>query len=288
MKRERKTRIIAFFILLLQYGTALQAQELPNENILRYIETYAPLALKEMNRTGVPAAIKLAQGILETNAGQSELVGKSNNHFGIKCKSTWTGDKVYHDDDEAGECFRKYESAEASYLDHSNYLKSQPRYAFLFEYESDDYAAWAWGLKKAGYATNPIYAQSLIKYIETYRLTDLHEYLDEEDEELDLSEYFESLKNPSALPPLTRANNGPREETSLEDRDTEKKGTSLSNIFKHSKKTKSKKPKIYIVKKGDSLYSIAKKYKTTVEALKKSNKLKKDALQPGQKIKIKK
>jgi len=288
MKRERKTRIIAFFILLFQYGTALQAQELPNENILRYIETYAPLALKEMNRTGVPAAIKLAQGILETNAGQSELVGKSNNHFGIKCKSTWTGDKVYHDDDEAGECFRKYESAEASYLDHSNYLKSQPRYAFLFEYDSDDYASWAWGLKKAGYATNPIYAQSLIKYIETYRLTDLHEYLDEDEEELDLSEYFESLKNPSALPPLTRANNGPREETSMEDRDSEKKGTSLSSIFRHSKKTKSKKPKIYIVKKGDSLYSIAKKYKTTVEALKKSNKLKKDALQPGQKIKIKK
>jgi murein DD-endopeptidase MepM/ murein hydrolase activator NlpD len=288
MKREGKVSIVAFLILLLQASFSIKAQDLPNENILRYIETYAPLALKEMNRTGVPAAIKIAQGILETNAGQSDLVNKSNNHFGIKCKSSWTGEKVYHDDDEAGECFRKYESAEASYLDHSDYLKSQPRYAFLFEFDSNDYAAWAWGLKKAGYATNPIYAQSLIKYIETYRLTDLHDYLDEEEEDPDLSEYFASLRSPIALPPLTKANNGPREETSLDERDSEKKGGYISTIFKHNSKVKTKGSKTYTVKKGDSLYSIARKYKTTVEALKKSNKLKKDALQPGQKLKIKK
>lgn len=249
MKREGKVSIVAFLILLLQASVSIKAQDLPNENILRYIETYAPLALKEMNRTGVPAAIKLAQGILETNAGQSELVGKSNNHFGIKCKSSWNGEKVYHDDDAIGECFRKYENAEASYLDHSDYLKSQPRYAFLFDYDANDYAAWAWGLKKAGYATNPIYAQSLIKYIETYRLTDLHDYLEEEEDDLDLSDYFESLKNPSALPPLTRENNGPREETTLDERDSNKKIAPVSNIFRHTKKTKSKGHKTYIVKR---------------------------------------
>ena len=279
--------ILAVILFLLQSAVSLKAQELPNENILRYIETYAPLALKEMNRTGVPAAIKLAQGILETNAGQSELVSKSNNHFGIKCKSTWTGDKVYHDDDAAGECFRKYASAEDSYLDHSDYLKSQPRYAFLFDYDQDDYAAWAWGLKKAGYATNPVYAQSLIKYIETYRLTDLHNYMDEEDEDPDLSEYFESLKGPLPLPSLTRENNGPREESSFESSTATKTKTHGSRSL-HEKKLKLRGHKTYTVKKGDSLYSIAKKYKTTVEALKKANKLKKDALQPGQKIKIKK
>ena len=287
MKREGKVCIIAFFILLLQASVSIKAQELPNENILRYIETYAPLALKEMNRTGVPAAIKLAQGILETNAGQSDLVNKSNNHFGIKCKSSWTGEKVYHDDDAIGECFRKYETPEASYLDHSDYLKSQPRYAFLFDYDSNDYAAWAWGLKKAGYATNPIYAQSLIKYIETYRLTELHDYLDEEEENPDLSEYFASLKNPIPLSSQTRDSNGPHEETYTEG-EAEKKSRYIPNIFKHSSKAKSKGTKTYTVKKGDSLYSIAKKYKTTVEALKKTNKLKKDALQPGQKLKIKK
>ena len=287
MKRERNISILAFFIFLFQFSPALNAQDLPNENILRYIETYAPLALKEMNRTGVPAAIKLAQGILETNAGQSDLVYKSNNHFGIKCKSSWTGEKVYHDDDAIGECFRKYESAEASYLDHSDYLKSQPRYAFLFDYDANDYAAWAWGLKKAGYATNPIYAQTLIKYIEAYRLTDLHDYLDEEEEELDLSEYFASLKNANALSTITRDNNGPHEET-YTGGESEKKSRHISNIFKHSSKSKTKGSRTYVVKKGDSLYSIAKKYKTTVEVLKKTNKLKKDALQPGQKIKIKK
>lgn len=264
----------ALIILVMNLLRPVHAQEVLNENILRYIETYAPLALKEMSRTGVPAAIKIAQGILETNAGQSDLVMKSNNHFGIKCKSSWTGEKVYHDDDEQGECFRKYASATDSYLDHSDYLKSQPRYAFLFEYDADDYAAWAWGLKKAGYATNPVYAQTLIKYIESYRLTDLHNYLDEGEEEPDLSEYFNALNSSAALAPLTRENHGPRESASEEPSFRPKKKRSSTTV--------------YTVKKGDSLYSIARKYKTTVAILKKTNKLKREALQPGQKIKIKK
>ena len=170
MKTSKK--IIPIFILLLAWFSNAFTQEPLNQNIITYIQTYQEMAIKEMQRAGVPASITLAQGILETEAGQSSLVIKSNNHFGIKCKSTWTGEKVYHDDDERGECFRKYAAAEESYRDHSDYLRSQPRYASLFEIDPLNYKAWAAGLKKAGYATNPKYAQILIKYIETYKLDD--------------------------------------------------------------------------------------------------------------------
>ena len=107
-----------------------------------------------MQRTGVPASIILAQGIHETSAGTSDLVVASNNHFGIKCKSGWTGQVVYHDDDARGECFRSYAAAKDSYRDHSDYLSQTPRYSFLFKLNPEDYESWAYGLKKAGYATN--------------------------------------------------------------------------------------------------------------------------------------
>jgi flagellum-specific peptidoglycan hydrolase FlgJ len=162
---------LAFVTGILFFVSPAIAQQ-ADPTILQYISTYRELAIREMQRTGVPAAIKLAQGILETEAGQSDLVQRSNNHFGIKCKSWWTGEKVYHDDDERGECFRKYGSAEDSYRDHSDYLKSQPRYAFLFTLDPEDYKGWAYGLKKAGYATNPKYPQIIIKFIETYSLED--------------------------------------------------------------------------------------------------------------------
>lgn len=123
-----------------------------------------------MKRMGVPAAITLAQGILETESGNSDLVKKSNNHFGIKCKANWTGASVSHDDDAAGECFRLYKNAEESYRDHSNFLRGSDRYSFLFKLDVRDYKGWAYGLKKAGYATNPAYPQILIKHIEQYNL----------------------------------------------------------------------------------------------------------------------
>lgn len=140
--------------------------------IEQYINTYKDIAIEEMQRTGVPAAIKLAQGIHETLAGTSDLVKMSNNHFGIKCKDTWTGPSVKHDDDLRNECFRKYKTAEESYRDHSNFLKSSSRYSFLFNLNPTDYKAWAYGLKKAGYATNPKYPQIIIKLIEDYHLED--------------------------------------------------------------------------------------------------------------------
>jgi len=149
---------------------AVRAQT--NEVTEQYIKTYSGIAVEEMQRTGVPAAIKLAQGILETMSGQSPLVLKSNNHFGIKCKQGYDGPYVLHDDDRPQERFMKYESAGQSYRDHSDFLKSRSRYAFLFELEPTDYKGWAYGLKRAGYATNPKYPQILIGLIERYNLAD--------------------------------------------------------------------------------------------------------------------
>ncbi|MBE2229855.1 MAG: glucosaminidase domain-containing protein [Chitinophagaceae bacterium] len=157
-----------FLFILIGGSLAVRAQQ--SEKILRYIETYKDLAIAEMQRTGVPASVKLAQGIHETQAGTSVLVLKSNNHFGIKCKTGWTGETVSHDDDARGECFRKYQSAEASYRDHSDFLKNSKRYASLFTLAPTDYTGWAEGLKKAGYATNPRYIQALVKLIEEYNL----------------------------------------------------------------------------------------------------------------------
>jgi LysM repeat protein len=137
-----------------------------------YIERHKEMAIQEMIRTGTPAAITLAQGVLETESGNSELVRKSNNHFGIKCKAEWTGDRVFHDDDESGECFRKYDSVVHSYRDHSDFLRTRAHYAFLYSLDPLDYKSWSYGLKKAGYATNPRYPQILIKTIETNNLNE--------------------------------------------------------------------------------------------------------------------
>jgi len=138
-----------------------------------YIERYAAIAVEEMQRTGIPASITLAQACLESGDGNSELARKSNNHFGIKCYSSWQGKRVYHDDDAKNECFRVYETVTESFKDHSEFLKNGQRYAFLFSYDQTDYKNWAHGLKKAGYATNPNYAPMLIKIIEDY---ELHKY----------------------------------------------------------------------------------------------------------------
>ncbi len=138
-----------------------------------YIENYKDLAIKEMLRSGVPASITLAQGILESDNGNSTLARKANNHFGIKCHSNWKGPAIYHDDDRKGECFRKYNSVYESYQDHSDFLMSGSRYSFLFELDMTDYKGWAKGLKKAGYATSPTYAEKLISLIEE---NNLHQY----------------------------------------------------------------------------------------------------------------
>jgi LysM repeat protein len=158
------------FITMVFCATIAKSQNLTP---VQYIEQYKDLAIREMKRRGVPAAITLAQGLLETESGNSDLLKKSNNHFGIKCKSNWTGIGVSHDDDAIGECFRTYKDAEESYRDHSNFLRSSDRYAPLFKLDPTDYKGWAKGLRKAGYATNPKYPDILIKNIEQY---DLQQY----------------------------------------------------------------------------------------------------------------
>jgi hypothetical protein len=139
----------------------------------QYIETYASIAVREMDAYQIPASIKMAQGILESSSGNSPLAKEAKNHFGIKCKKDWTGETYIQDDDEKNECFRKYETVLASYEDHSQFLKKGQRYASLFTLERNDYKGWAHGLKAAGYATNPQYAPLLIKTIEENRLYEL-------------------------------------------------------------------------------------------------------------------
>ena len=149
-----------------------QAQESPQPKMTRteYVEKYKSIAIAHMKRYGIPASITMAQGILESSAGNSDLARRSNNHFGIKCKKNWTGAKVYHDDDAKGECFRAYPTVEESYEDHAKFLDDSPRYDSLFAYPSNDYKSWARGLKAAGYATAPDYATRLVKIIEDMKL----------------------------------------------------------------------------------------------------------------------
>ncbi|HEY5468997.1 MAG TPA: glucosaminidase domain-containing protein [Bacteroidales bacterium] len=151
-----------------------------------YINTYKDLAVSEMKRTGIPASITLAQGMIESDFGRSRLARESNNHFGIKCHSDWTGTTIRHNDDRRNECFRKYSKAEESFYDHSDFLKSESRYRFLFDIDPTEYKVWARGLKKAGYATNPDYANMLIRKIEENNLW-----------------YFDQGYNSTSLPPQT-------------------------------------------------------------------------------------
>ncbi len=162
-------RFFVFVLLLLSFQK-VWAQD--PAIIREYISAYKDLAIEEMQRTGVPAAIKLAQGIHETTAGTSPLVLRSHNHFGIKCKSNWKGQSVKHTDDAPNECFRKYDTPIDSYKDHSDFLRANARYGSLFTLDPSDYSGWAHGLKKAGYATNPKYPLILVKLIETYNLQD--------------------------------------------------------------------------------------------------------------------
>lgn len=166
--RKLKILFLAFSIAVINKSFAQQQDPV----VIDYINTYKELAINEMKRTGIPASIKLAQGIHETSAGTSDLVRRSNNHFGLKCKKEWTGMTVKHTDDAPNECFRKYNTPDESYKDQSDYLKSQPRYASLFRLDPEDYKGWAIGLKQAGYATNPKYTQVLIRLIEEYNLQD--------------------------------------------------------------------------------------------------------------------
>lgn len=159
-----------YLILALLVPVTVLAQPQRRTTAAEYVQKYKDDAIRDMIKTGVPASITLAQGILESDAGNSNLAREANNHFGIKCHKEWTGETYIQDDDTKDECFRKYNSVLESFDDHGMFLRTRPRYAFLFDLEVTDYKGWAHGLKKAGYATNPKYADILIRIIEEHEL----------------------------------------------------------------------------------------------------------------------
>lgn len=231
----------------------------PRLTTLNYIKNFAPLAIIEMKKFKIPASITLAQGVVESGSGKSELALKSNNHFGVKCHKEWKGDYVRYDDDRKNECFRKYDHPIGSFKDHSLFLTKRGRYSFLFKLRKNDYKGWARGLKKAGYATDPKYPKKLIKIIEDYQL---YRY---DDEVLHPRRY--KRKDVDKAKPVVKIDSAPK-------------------IKKQTKiiiKTRN-----YTVVKGDTLYSISKKFGISVADLKQWNNLSSNALSIGQELKVKK
>ena len=161
--KKTLTALLLFVLPLLALSAGTGAYD-------NYIRKYSKVAVSEMRRTGVPASITLAQGLLESAAGQSYLAVEGNNHFGIKCHNNWKGKEIHKDAEVRDECFRAYSNAEASFRDHSDFLRFQNRYKSLFNLKPTDYKRWAVGLQKAGYATDPKYSEKLIKIIEDYKL----------------------------------------------------------------------------------------------------------------------
>lgn len=221
------------------------------ELVKAYVDDFKGIAKDNMRRHGVPASITLAQGILESGAGRGTLCVSANNHFGIKCHNGWEGETIHHDDDSEQECFRKYAQASESYNDHSLFLTTRGRYASLFKLPKDDYAAWAHGLKAAGYATDPKYPDKLIGLIERY---DLARY----DAEV-LGRDYEPKVRETPKPVMPK----PQEEAVA---------IALGS---------------YQVQQGDTLYSISKKHNLTVDELMRLNGLSNNAISIGQVLKVK-
>lgn len=305
---------IKAFLLSAFTALTLFVYAAPNAAYEAYIRQYAPLAAIQQVKHGVPASITLAQGLIESGAGASRLAKECNNHFGIKCGSNWNGKTMYKDDDRANECFRCYNTVAQSYEDHSLFLKKGTRYAFLFDYPVTKYKAWAYGLSRAGYATDPSYAEKLIQIIETY---DLAKYSDDPERYIsDVKEYtvggqrggnrhsnrdattnpandqikyqfiqingieavlvqqnvkVHDLANALGQPQATiiRCNEYPDKDYIIRAGDY---------VFLRSKKNAAAPAyATHIVRKGESLHSIAQKYGIRLSALYKLNNLPKDA-----------
>ena len=277
---------LKLFLILIICCLTLQAQT-RNKQYEAYIKKYRELAVEEMKKYHIPASITLAQGLLESGAGQSALARKSNNHFGIKCGSDWYGKTVSHDDDARGECFRAYKHPKDSYEDHSKFLAGRPRYASLFNLNITDYKGWARGLKKAGYATNPRYADQLIGIIELY---ELYKYDDKN--------YLKWLKkNPNPhqtyiandlLYIVVRAGDSWKsisQEFDISQKKLRKyndlyKGYALQvgDILYLEKKNKKadKEHIVHVLRAGESMYSISQKYGIRLKNLYKLNKMDED------------
>lgn len=243
---------ILFSFLFLITCLSLYAQR-RDPSALSYIEQYKDLAIQEMKLTGIPASITLAQALHESANGTSQLAVNANNHFGVKCTANWSGKRYYRNNNTRNNCFRHYESAEDAYKDRSRFLSSNKKYAFLFEYGPGEYKKWAHGLQRSGYASNKHYASHLIKAI---RLYDLHQYDTGEDAETETD-------------------------------DIAMDGDTVATIdiqTVRQQRTPEKQQVIHKVKSGESLYMIARKYKTDVKHLKLNNRLHSNLIKPGQKL----
>lgn len=245
-------------------------KENPNFNTyttLSYIDAFKAVAIEEMNSFGIPASITLAQGILESDKGNSGLAKYANNHFGIKCTSDWKGKAYYKDDDQNNDCFRVYKDARESYKDHSEFLKRK-RYAFLFELDKNDYKNWAIGLKTAGYATNPKYPDLLIGVIEKYQLYQYDVPESEREKILREDRVFTEINAniPAEKKKFTPVAIAPKDPPKANDSNT----TVSANY--------------YVVRQGDTLFKISQLYKLTVDELKALNKMTDNNIKIGQKL----
>ncbi|KKB47299.1 glucosaminidase domain-containing protein [Parabacteroides goldsteinii] len=289
MKLTIRIFCLLFFIATL--AEAATQRKIPSYE--KYIKTYSALAIEQQKKYKIPASITLAQGLLESGAGQSDLARRSNNHFGIKCHSDWRGGRVYHDDDLRGECFRKYKRVEDSYEDHSKFLK-RSRYDRLFQLKITDYKGWARGLQKCGYATDRAYANKLIKVIEDYKLYrydtgKVHKLTRQEKKKLRYptvkytiyrtygllyvyakeNDSFDQIAQNLDFPvkDLKKFNEVP-EDFPLQKGDI---------VYIEKKKKKADKPNYdHVVQVGESMHSIAQKYGIQIKSLYKMNKKDKD------------
>ena len=283
---------LKLLLILIISCLTLQAQT-RNKQYEDYIKKYRELAVEEMKKYHIPASITLAQGLLESGAGQSTLARKSNNHFGIKCGGDWTGKTVSHDDDARGECFRAYKHPKDSYEDHSKFLAGRSRYASLFKLKITDYKGWARGLKKAGYATNPRYADQLIGIIELY---ELHKY-----DEKNYLKWIKKNPNPhqtyianDLLYIVVRAGDSWKS-ISKEFDISQKKLRKYNDLYKGyalqvgdilylEKKNKKadKEHIVHVLRAGESMYSVSQKYGIRLKNLYKMNEM--DADDPAPEV----
>ena len=298
MNRFRKY-ILGFAFLLTT--APMSAQMKWNQTYQTYINQYKDLAIEQMLRYRIPASITLAQGLFESAAGRSDLVRQGNNHFGIKCHTSWMGPKQYHDDDARGECFRVYSDAKESYEDHSQFLARQSRYACLFNLSTSDYKGWARGLKQCGYATNPQYANKLIQIIELYKL---HEYDKAKRYDKFMAEHSgtdQPINAQGLLHPIHLFNDtfkGIGKEVGISWKKLAKYNERDKNDILHKgdiiylKKKRKKAPKQYkkrphIVQAGESMYGISQKYGIRLKNLYKMNGLDPDfKIYPGARLRV--
>lgn len=247
---------------------------------LSYIEEFKAVAIQEMNTYGIPASITLAQGIIESGSGNSSLARFANNHFGIKCTSDWKGKGYYKDDDQANDCFRVYKDARESYKDHSEFLKRK-RYSALFELDKNDYKNWAYGLKQAGYATNPKYPDLLINIIDKYQLYQ-YDQPESETEKLKREDrVFQQINAniPKETKKFTPVETPPSKQVLIIPDTTVTRAPAATIVATANPADKS-----YVVQKGDTLYNISKRFNLNIDDLKSLNNLQDNAIKIGQKL----